>query len=82
MIEQEGSLCISAGVRNCERLQFQEYICDKTVILESLHTCSVKYARREFSEGDHVTRWPQTVEAKAILRQSYLKTVQVPGTWD
>lgn len=56
-MEQEGNLRTSVDLRNCERLQFQEYICDKTAILWSLHTCLVNYERREFSERDHVTEW-------------------------
>lgn len=56
-MEQEGDLCTSVDLRNCERLQFQEYICDKTAILGSLHTCLVNYERREFSERDYVTEW-------------------------
>lgn len=38
MVEQESSLHVAVCLSNCEGLQFQDFICDRMAILESLGT--------------------------------------------
>ena len=60
IFECEGSLHIAVSLRNEKGPTFKSTVVTKLQFGSyRLHTCSVKYERRDWSQGGHVTGWPK-----------------------